>query len=255
LTRGRLAFGPPPDATFDVALTDDDVAAYRRDGFVAVDRLTTDDELEWLSRVVDEVLDGGSSFVFEPGRPLDEPGPRSLEQSLHPEVQYPELLQTTFARNARRIAAQLLDAAGLSAWGYVLRMPRRGRRAIPWHQDEAYWERELAYQATGAWLALDRTTMRFIAGSHAHGIAHHDPVGERTLLSAADVDERVAVTCELPPGGATFHHPRTLVSTPANRSRHDVRAYVLEVQTPPVRRDATADTHVYVADGRMARVP
>lgn len=40
--------GPPPDVVFEVRLTEEQVDRFHRDGFTSVDRITTDEELDWM---------------------------------------------------------------------------------------------------------------------------------------------------------------------------------------------------------------
>jgi ectoine hydroxylase-related dioxygenase (phytanoyl-CoA dioxygenase family) len=276
----RYVFGAPPPSDLAVTVTAEQRASYAEHGYLVVDRITTDEELEWLGRVHAEIFEGGASFVFEPGRSLADDRPFRLAQTIHPEIQYPELLATTYCRNARAIASQLLGkpADALTTWGYMLRLRPRNGRAVPWHQDEAYWAPEADYDAVGAWLSLHDTTeargaLRFVPGSHTGEVLHHDEAGDvpETLLVADGVDDASAVTCEVPLGGATFHAQRTLVSMGQNRSRSVVQSYVIEVQSAPVRRaaprlwpwtehrrkemDEWDDPLVYVADGRIVPVP
>ena len=202
---------------------------------------------------------------------------------MFPEFAYPELLQSTFARNARRYAAALLgvDVTEISSWGHFLRKPVRNNRLAPWHQDEAYWEPELAYHALGAWLPLhdvsvEMGAMQFIPGSHRLGVLPHhfhgdDPVDN--LLQVDDVEEvdlSTAMPCPLPAGGATFHSCRTLHYTAPNTTDRTRMAFATEFQVAPVRRDVPAVrgwvderravagyepmTDSYLADGKVLYV-
>jgi len=245
---------------FDVEPTDDEVAFFRENGFLAVDRLTTDEEIDALVPIFDaafEEVDNGSVG--------DRPGdsPKVAYQSMFPELRFPELLETNFWRNARRYAARLLevDEPALSGWSHMIRKPVGNSRLAPWHQDEAYWEPELHYPAAlGAWLPLHAVTvemgcMQFIPGSHRLGVLDHrfyddDPV--HNLLEALDVDTSKAVACPLPKGGATFHHKRVLHFTEPNTTDQVRRAYPIEFQLTPVRREGPVPTRPWVDAHREA---
>jgi hypothetical protein len=268
-------FGSPPASSFDVNPTSDDVACFQENGFLVVERLTTDEELEWLAGVFHAVMDEGTR-VFEPGRAADQVGASQLDQSIAPEIEYPELLETTYRRNGLHFASALLGVpeADLVTWAHMIRKPARRSRVAPWHQDEAYWLPELDYLAVGAWLPLhdvtvERGAMQFIPGSHKGALLTHEHLGDPAgnLLIAPDADPAAAVACPLTAGGATFHHFRTLHFTAANTTDEPRLAFPMEFQLRPrlrheprvtpwveAYRAATGQTDVppmYVADGQV----
>jgi hypothetical protein len=277
----QLRFGPPPTATYERQPSDEEVQFFLDNGFLAVDRLTTDEELEWMTQIFDAVFAEPSDATFQPGGAAPAGEPSLLTQSMFPEMRFPELLDTTYRRNARRYAAALLDVneADLTSWGHMILKPPRKSRPAPWHQDEAYWDPELSYTAIAAWLPLhdvtvERGCMQFIPGSHKGDVlVHHHSDGNPSgnLLWAEGVDESTAVACELPAGGATFHHPRTLHYTAPNTTDQPRLAFPTEFQLQPVRREkpvtrpwvdefraATGQAGpppVYVADGRFVPIP
>jgi ectoine hydroxylase-related dioxygenase (phytanoyl-CoA dioxygenase family) len=273
-----LPFGPPPRSSLDVRPTADDVAFFVENGFLVVEKITTDEELTWLTQIFEAVFQEQDA-VFHPGQHPDDEGPTLLSQSLFPELRFPELLDTTYVRNARHFAAALLglDEADLTAWGHMIRKPPVTSLAAPWHQDEAYWEPELAYNAIGTWLPLhevsvERGAMQFIPGSHRGELLEHRPESgdpRINLLVASPVDESAAVACPLPAGGATFHHPRTLHYTAPNTTDEARLAFPVEFQLHPVlraepserqwvtaHREATGGSAPtsYIADGKVVAI-
>ena len=159
-----------------------------------------------------------------------------------PEIYHPEILQTTYVRNARRYAAALLgvDIEQLSCWGHMIRKLPGGRDA-PWHQDEAYWDPELSYHALGCWLPLHAVTeemgaMQFIPGSHKTGCATTRTTTTMppcTSSSPTTSMRRARVVCPLPAGGATFHYQRTLHYTAPNTTDRPRLAFPIEFQVAP----------------------
>src|SRR5579859_6287688 len=105
-------FGPPPAQTFDVVPSADEVASFRENGFLAVERLTTDAEIAWLREIFEFIFDPANAAAR--GAPVDRSGahgggPESwLGQAFFPEMQFPAILASTFHRNAKRYAAALL---------------------------------------------------------------------------------------------------------------------------------------------------
>jgi hypothetical protein len=273
---------PLPAARIDVEPTADQIAFFHDNGFLAVERLTTDEELEWLTQLFEYIF--APENADRPGAPVDRTNgattnrPVQLSQAFLPEMFQPDVLRTNFNRNARRYAATLLgvEMERISCWGHMIRKLPGGRQ-VPWHQDEAYWEPELAYLALGCWLPLHAVSvemgaMQFIPGSHKGELHHHtflenDPT--MYILVADDVDESAAVACPLPAGAATFHHSRTLHYTAPNTTSEPRLAFPTEFQIAPVRRPQPSpqpwiDAHRaatgrvapdhFVADGRFVKV-
>jgi len=234
-------FGPPPASTFEVEPTAEQVAFFDENGFLAVDRLTTDEEIDWLVPIFDAAFEDVDAGEIG-GKEGD--SPKIGYQTMVPEMRFPELMQTTFWRNAKRFASRLLhvDAGRLSGWSHMIRKPPRIGGQLPWHQDEAYWDERFAYKAMGTWVPLDVATvesgcMHFLPGSHVRPIASHRHIDDDPMvqgLFAEDVDTSSAVPVELQPGGATFHHCRTMHHTPPNVSARARRAWATEFQLEPV---------------------
>lgn len=277
-----LRFGPPPKTSFELTPRREEIAFFRENGFLALPRITTDEEIAWMRQIFEHIF--SEENAGKPGAPLnrsgtedpDEPKAR-LAQAFFPEIQFPELLETQYRRNAKRYAAALLDIPEdqLTSWGHVIRKTPGGR-AASWHQDHAYWQPELDYHALGAWLPLHDVTiemgaMQFIPGSHKHGLVPHkqedDPI-HNVLMARDPIDTSKAVACPLRMGGATFHHAETLHYTAPNTTNQTRLAFPMEFQVAPTRRKTPEvmpwiDEHravagtaplIYVADGKMIRL-
>ena len=255
---------PLPTQRFDLELTDEQVASFRENGFLAVPRMTTDEEVEWLGAVFDGLF-ARRSGQFDVSRPYGAPGDdHQLSQLLLPEHQVPELKQTNYWRNASRAIARLLgvDAARLGGWGHMLRKPPNGGHLTPWHQDESYWEPDFDYCAAGAWLPLEDVDMRngcmcFVPGSHAGPVLAHHHYGGDPAVHLLEVDDAPdpsrVVPVPLRAGAGSFHHPRTLHATAPNSTDRPRRAYANEFQLPPVRR-ATRAHRPWIDEGKAALV-
>jgi ectoine hydroxylase-related dioxygenase (phytanoyl-CoA dioxygenase family) len=243
-----------PAERFEITVGDAQIEAFHRDGFTSVERITTDEELEWLRALFDELFSTREGAVpggyFDLSRPYEAEGEDHLPQILVPEQRHPELRKTNLYRNARTISAALLRVAPeqVHPWGHMINKPPRHGAEIPWHQDEAYWDPAMDYRAVGTWLPLDDvdTTngcMCFLPGSHTGDVLPHrhiddDPNVHGLVTDHADPSGMVAVP--LRAGGATFHHPRTLHHTPPNATDRFRRAVAVEHQTPPTPRAVPA---------------
>lgn len=260
---------PMPKTELSVQPTQQEIESYLENGFLVVDRVTTDEEIDWLAELFEFIFDPANAD--RPGAPMSrsydvdpEGGRPLLQQGFMPEFVYPELLNTVYHRNARKYAAALLqvDANEISSWGHMIRKAPGGREA-PWHQDEAYWESELKYHALGCWLPLHEVTeemgaMQFVRGSHRQGVFDHHPLGgdvEMHLLEAdIEINPADVVVCPLPKGGATFHSQRTLHFTAVNRTKRPRLAFPTEFQVTPTRRPVPAN-RPWVDDWRHAGHP
>lgn len=236
-----------PRTDFEATLTSAELAAFETNGFVAIDRITTDDEVAWLREVYDFLFEAetfkGSKWDLV--RPIESTGEDRLPQVIGPELGFPVLKETAFWRNGRALAAKLmgLDETALHGWGHMIRKPPRVGDSLPWHQDEAYWDPQFVYRALGCWLPLDDATaengaMRFIPGSHKGGICEHrhvnnDPTTPALYVEVAAEDDARAVLAPLRAGGAIFHHSRTLHSSGPNTTDKVRRAYANEWQLSP----------------------
>ena len=254
-----------PDSEFTVEVSRAQCAEFKARGFVAIERIMPDEEIAWLGEVYDRLFEERTQTVpggyFDLSRPYDSPGEDLQPQILVPEVRFSELRRTSFWRNGRAIAAQLLgvDSKQLRGWGHMIRKPPRVGAALPWHQDEAYWDPSFDYVALGSWTPLDPATlesgcMSFIPGSHRGDVAAHRHVNDDPTvhgLYAPDVDASNAVAVPMPPGGAIFHHCRILHSSGANRSGRGRRAYANEWQLEPMRRESPAH-RPWIEEGKRA---
>lgn len=236
---------------FQVDVTEEQIAFFRENGFLSIERITTDEEIEWLKGIYDKLFN--QRMGEEKGQYFDLAGPRAhtgretLPQVLGPEGKFPELRETIYFRNARKLTAKLLgvEVEKVSGGGHmILKLPRYGNET-PWHQDEAYWNPGVIPHSLSVWLPLDPATvesgcMQFIPGSHQSKVRWHRHINNDPLvhgLVTDEVDQSQAVPCPIPAGGATFHHCRTLHYSGPNTTDHPRRAYILVLGSPPQKRD------------------
>jgi hypothetical protein len=257
---------PLPTVELVVDVGDEEVEQFRQQGFTWVPRITTDEELEWLDSVYDHLFEqklaGVPGGYFDLSRPYDAPGEDHLPQVLFPDQVVPELRDTVYYRNARRIIARLLgeDEADLTGWSHMIDKPPFHGHETPWHQDESYWEPALTYQAAGAWMPLEDVDtengcMTFLPGSHRSEVLPHKHISDdpavHGLELAVEIDTSSAVPVPLRAGGATFHHPRMIHSTGPNRSPRRRRAWANEFQTAPVTAEVEPE-RPWLHEGRAA---
>jgi len=243
-------FGPPPAGRFEVKPTPEEVAFFKDNGYLAVDRITTDEELVWLTAIYEHIFEG-------PG-PLDRSGIQAdpttrgkITQFFNPEMRFPQLLETNYVRNAKLYAAAFLaeDVANLTMWGHMIRKAPGGRE-VPPHQDIAFWPPDYDYRNVNVWLPLhdcdvDMGAMQFRPGSHANGcLPHHHYDHPSQNLLVLDNPNALAepVACPMTRGGCTFHDPSTVHQTNVNATDRPRLAFPITVQTLPERRTTPRPT-------------
>jgi len=237
-------------------LREDERAFFKANGFLVLGSLTTPDELAWLREIYEPLLADARALRlrFESIRADGSPG--SITQIFSPELMRPELLETRYIANARRLAATLLDVADddVRYGGLMLiHKPAGGGRDTPWHQDEAYWDFPPLRRShsLSVWMPLDDVTvdsgcMQFLPGSHTRDvIRHRKPVGPgpEPLVLDEPVDLSGAVACPLRAGSATTHDCRTLHFAGANTSARPRRALTVIFHGPPTERAHPLERH------------
>ena len=234
---------------FEVRLTDEQVDQFHRDGFTSVDRITTDEELEWIRPIYDYLFATKGHVQGRLLRPVpartSPTGDDLVPQVLSPESRFPQLQRDERrpqrpgdrrpAARAGRVRAEHVEppdpqaaarrrpaavAPGRGVLGHRLRLPRPRRAGC-----RSTRRRSRAGACTSC---PARTPARAAAPPHRRRPERARPRGPR---SADDADARSPVP--LAPGGATFHHCRTLHMTTPNVSDHVRRAWATEVQVEP----------------------
>ncbi|HEY1300598.1 MAG TPA: phytanoyl-CoA dioxygenase family protein [Stellaceae bacterium] len=215
-------------------LSPDQIAAYRRDGFIVVPDVFTGDEIAALRRVTDGFVEGARQvaanddiYDLEDSHSAAEPRVRRIKT--------PHLHDPEYARAARqpKVVAVLRDL-----WGSVrfdtgkLNMKSAGYGApVEWHQDWAFYPHtndDLA--AVG--IMLDDCTpengpMMVIPGSHLGPVYdHHGPDGRFCGAidpATCDLDFSAAVPCLGRAGSITVHHVRAVHGSATNFSGRERR--------------------------------
>lgn len=213
-------------------LTDAQVEAYRRDGFVAPLRTMSP---ETAARVREKL----EAVEAETGGPLA--GVLRFK---------PHLIYTFLDDLVRheRVLDGIEDILGpnLLCWASSFFTKEAHDPAyVSWHQDSTYWGLSKPDVAT-AWIALSHSTpengcMRVIPGSHMiDQISHTDTHADANLLSRGqvvnvDVDESQAVDIVLEPGEISLHHVRLIHGSEPNPSGQRRIGFAVRYIPPYIR--------------------
>ena len=225
-------------------LTQQQVADYRRDGF--------------LSPVT--VLDPAEAAACRAELEALEAAHGRLNYKLKPHL---------FCRLAARLARHpaILDALEalvgpdllLFDSTFIIKEPGDGKR-VSWHQDLTYWGLEPA-AVTSVWLALSPATatsgaMRMLPGSHRRGpLRHEETLDADNLLSRGQtirqgIDEALAVQTHLEPGQMSLHDGWTCHDSGPNRSAERRIGFNMNVVTPAARQIRFAGDSALLLRGR-----
>lgn len=225
-------------------VSDQQRARFDRDGFLALDRITSLGDVATIRHEIEELFRRQAGYsegmFFDFAGSAAKPGEFSVPQLCGPHRYAPALLRTEFHANAQAIARQLLGREARLTQDHVILKPARPPSAkaegtTPWHQDEAFGDPGLDYHEISFWLALQDVDeingcMRFVPGSHRRGVMPHahpggDP-GVHAVDCSAAVDEAEVVSCPLPAGGCTLHTTTTIHGAGPNLSAAPRWAYV-----------------------------
>jgi ectoine hydroxylase-related dioxygenase (phytanoyl-CoA dioxygenase family) len=220
-------------------LSQAELAAYRRDGFIVRPDVLTSNEVEALGRVTDEFVRNARTvaanddiYDLEDSHSPDEPRVRRIKT--------PHLHDPEYARAARhpKIVEVLKDL-----WGTVrfdtgkLNMKSAGCGApVEWHQDWAFYPHtndDLA--AVGIMLddcEIENGPMMVIPGSHLGPVYdHHGPDGRFCGAidpNASDLHFSRAVPCLGKAGSITVHHVRAVHGSATNFSGNERRLLLFQ---------------------------
>lgn len=204
-------------------LTQDQIAAYRRDGYIQLNDVITGPALAAMQAAVAAGV-AGDAAARDPSRPKT-----SYEQIFiqcvnlwqRHEAVRPFVLSQRFAH----IAAQLCGSP-VRIWHdqALFKEPHTGAKT-PWHQDTPYWPHDPKKEQLTIWIALKDVTvqngcMSFLPGTHK--LLDIEPVNlgaPQDLYAVAPQTKGIKpVTCELKAGSCTFHNGMTFHYAGPNRS-------------------------------------
>jgi hypothetical protein len=208
------------------------IERFRADGFLVVRGAIDPAQLGRLVEATERILAHKERVAFDwawdAGTPKEQRRFRIVQSS--PSLIGVDLSQERFRTWATAFASSLLGRPVEFWYDQFLAKPPEGSARTPWHQDEAYWGRNLEERGITCWMPFHDVDeldgcMHFVRGGHRLGVLPHRPVeGVQSDLLVCDVDESAVVACPLALGDVTFHHGKTPHMTPANRSDHWRRA-------------------------------
>src|SRR5689334_5371797 len=223
-------------------LTDEQVAFYHQQGYLAGVRILNEDQIAQLRAELIEFFDPnhpGHELWYEyhtnestrPDTALFHAlGAWRIRPAFHDVLWHP----------AFTVAASQLLGGAVRFWhDQLFCKPARHGGVVAWHQDYSYWTRTRPMAHLTCWIGLDESTqangcVQYVPGSHrwpdlpVTGLAG-DMDAVQTVLNDELKAQFKPVAIELKKGECSFHHPRLMHGSYGNETDLPRRATVINV--------------------------
>jgi len=202
------------------------IAFFAEHGWLVVTDAVDPDDLRDLEDRCDTIVEKRDKMAFDwawaKGTERDQRDFKILQSS--PTMFWPELNEARFRTWAVAFGSALMGRPVEFWYDQLLAKPPQRSAPTYWHQDEAYWGRNLDERGLTCWMPLhdvdeQNGCMHFIDGGHREGVLEHrQPADVQSDLLYCTPDESRMVSCPIRLGSVTFHHGKTPHMTPANRT-------------------------------------
>jgi hypothetical protein len=220
--------------------TDADVEFFQEHGWLVVTDAIDPADLREVDRRCAVILEKKHKLAFdwawEKGKEKGEREFKIVQSSAS--LVWPEIAQTAFRRWMVAFASALLRREVAFWYDQYLAKPPRDGAPTYWHQDEAYWGRNLDDRGITCWMPLHDVDerngcMHFIDAGHRDGVLEHrQPEHVQSDLLFCEPDLTRIRACPIRAGSVTFHHGKTPHMTPPNVSDGWRRAVTTHMQVP-----------------------
>jgi ectoine hydroxylase-related dioxygenase (phytanoyl-CoA dioxygenase family) len=245
-------------------LTEEQVADYRRRGFIKLEGVFTGEALAALREAVEIAVESERDADWMGARDgraraLPQSYQRIFDQRVNIWRRHPSVAAFTLSRRMGDIAKRL-EGRPMRLWHdqALFKQPDdEATNRTPWHQDSVLWPHSSIKHSTSAWIALRPTTtqsgcLSFLTGSHA--------LGPQKVVNLADPHDifaetpglrgREGVACPLEAGDCTFHNGLTFHFAGANRTETTREGYAVIFM--PAETRFTGAWHPVTADLDLA---
>ena len=221
------------------ALSPEQFASFRVNGFLTIENVLTDDEVDALAERADLIAAGRAEHVPEKCIQLEQRF-RKCEQEITDQVMAVRKLYMLavhdevmwqHATNPKivDIIADLLGTDDIKLYNDQLFMKAPGTgTANSWHQDSQSWCDIFPMDLVSAWTAIDDATLdngclNFAVGTHQWGML--TKAATRSLVEELNDGTWPVRAAPLKRGSVSFHHSLTLHRSGANTSAKRRRGY------------------------------
>ncbi|MCE9607662.1 MAG: phytanoyl-CoA dioxygenase family protein [Planctomycetia bacterium] len=246
---GDLFSIPQSAAEWDrYRLTDEQVASFHENGYLAGVRMLDDEQVEQLRKeltdLFDPTLDGNELFYEYHTNESADPS-KVLFHALGAWRIRPGFHDILWNPRFTMAASQLLDGAVRFWHDQLFCKPALDGGVVAWHQDYSYWTRTVPMAHLTCWIGLDDATsengcLQYIPKSHTWNLLPITGLaGKMDAIRKVLCDEQMAqfkpVAIELKKGECAFHHPLLIHGSQENRTDRPRRAVVINAIRDGVR--------------------
>ena len=231
-----------------LTLSDQQVEAFRRDGFVVPGLTIPSDEFEPARAAADNVIAGNAGkpdlirqvvVPKRPGFPADEGNP--FHEALFRLACSPSVLDPV---------EQLIGHDIIMFTAFMIAKPVGAGQEVPWHQD-GHYSPHRPLDGLSVWIALDTVDtengcVRFVPGSHANGLIPHYKEGRKDVSTNHNIDRTffdpdTAVDAVLQPGQFSMHGVYTIHGSNPNQSDRRRAGFVIDYMAATSHYDRGAE--------------
>lgn len=230
-------------------LSDEHLARYDRDGFLAPLQVLDQQQVRQLQACVDRIcgdLQGVEGQLYEVERAHLQRPDEVVTHFLGGWLVEPLLEELISLPSVTAPLATLLEVEELRLWhDQVFSKPARHPGHVPWHQDYSYWTRATPARHITIHIALDDTSedngcLHMVPGSHRWGLLPSVPFDAPmdALLDHISPRQRAEfqpVAVRLRAGEASVHHSHVVHGSYQNRSDGPRRSLVINYMHPDTR--------------------
>ncbi|MEK6281622.1 MAG: phytanoyl-CoA dioxygenase family protein [Acidobacteriota bacterium] len=223
-------------------LTDEQVAFYKTNGYLAGIRMLDDAQLDVLRSQLAELINPATpsrDLFYEYNTNESSDPTKVLFHALGAWRVAPGFHDLLWNPAFIVPASQLLGGAVRFWHDQLFIKPPHHGGVVAWHQDYSYWTRTKPVAHLSCWIGLDDSTrengcLRYVPGSHRWSLLPITGLAEdmdsiQTVLTGEQKEMFHPVTIELKRGEASFHHPLMVHGSFENRTARPRRATVLNV--------------------------
>ncbi len=218
--------------TEEYVLTDEQIEFYHSQGYIGVEGVLSEEEVNDLRRVTSELVEKSRAvtesddvFDLEPEHSPDNPQLRRIK---NPFKQHPVFNDSLHHQRILAIVSQLIGY-GLRSNGHKLNMKLdKLGSPVQWHQDWAFYPHTnddlLAVGVAIDDMTTENGCLMVIPGSHKGKIYSHHQNGKFIgAVTDPNFTPEGAVPIELKAGGISIHHVRMLHGSAINTSNRPRR--------------------------------
>lgn len=224
-------------------LSDEQLAFYEENGYVAGIRILTDEQVDRLCDELTGLMDPahpGNGLFYEYHTNESTDVSRTLFHALGAWRVAPGFHDLLWNPAFTVPASQLLGGAVRFWHDQLFCKPARHGGVVAWHQDYSYWTRTVPMAHLTCWIGLDDSMrdngcLHYVPGSHRWPLLPMPALaGDMEAIREVLNDEQLAQfenrrAIELKRGEAAFHHPLMMHGSFANDTDRPRRATVVNV--------------------------